>query len=118
MNEQKTIERIRRGYDHHKLTKMQELKKLDSKVRRPAKVFAYIFGSISSLVFGMGMCLSMKVIFASLHPMIGVSIGIAGIILCVLNYLIYKGVIKHRKKKYAERILQLCDQALNKEGVK
>lgn len=113
MNEQKTVEKIRYGYQPHELTKMQELKKLDKKVRRPAKVFAYIFGSVSSLVFGAGMCLSMKVIFASLHPVIGVSIGVAGMFLCALNYFMYKGILKHRKKKYADQILSLCDQTLN-----
>lgn len=118
MNEQKTIERIRCGYQPHELTKMEELKKLDKKVRRPVKVFAYIFGSLSALVFGTGMSLSTKVIFANLPSVIGILIGVGGIILCVLNYLIYKGILSHRKKKYAEQILQLCDQALNKEEVK
>lgn len=113
---QKTIERIRYGYEEHEVTKTEQLKMLDKKVRLPADVFAYVFGSISSLVFGTGMCLSMKVIGATLHPAIGIAIGLAGMGLCILNYFMHKAILKKRKNKYASQVLNLCDEALNSEG--
>lgn len=115
MTNLKTIEKIRQGYEEKELTKTEQLKKLDKKVKRPAKIFAYIFGTASSLVFGTGMCLAMKVIRKTLPMALGIGVGLAGMGLCLLNYLIYKKVLKHRKAKYSEEILTLCDEALNKE---
>ena len=54
--EMKTIERIRASYVQREVTKLDELKKLDKKVKRPAQIFAYVYGSLSSLVLGTGMC--------------------------------------------------------------
>lgn len=110
---QKAIEKIRSGYEEREITKAEELKNLDKKVKRPAKTFAYIFGSLSSLVLGTGMCLAMKVIGKSLPMALGIGVGLAGIGLCTLNYFLYKTILKRRKAKYADQILSLCDQALN-----
>ncbi len=109
----KTVENIRAEYEVREASKVEKLKALDKKVRRPADVFAYVFGSASALVFGTGMCLAMKVIGASLHPAVGIAVGIAGLGLMGLNYLIYKVSLKRRKAKYADEILALCDDALN-----
>lgn len=114
MNEnKKTIERIRQGYEAHEPTKTEQLKDLDKKVRRPAKVFAYIFGGASSLVFGTGMCLAMKVIGKSLHPAAGIAVGLVGLGLCVANYFLYTKILKSRKEKYSKEVLRLCDEALH-----
>ena len=58
----KAIQKIRSSYEEREITKLDELKALDKKVKRPAQIFAYVYGSISSLVLGTGMCLAMKVI--------------------------------------------------------
>lgn len=105
------VNNIRNGYEEKEITKIDELKALDKKVHRPANIFAYIFGCISALIMGTGMCLSMKVIGANLHIALGIVIGVVGIGLCVANYFIYKAVLKKRKSKYAEQILTLCDEA-------
>lgn len=112
LNNQREVENIRRAYEEKKVNKTEELKSLDRKVRRPAEIFAYSFGIVSALVFGTGMCLAMKVIGASLSPVIGIGVGVVGMGLCGLNYLIYSAVIKRRKAKYAKQILALCDEAL------
>lgn len=111
--DQKEIERIRGEYQPREITKTDELKALDKKVRRPVEIFAYIFGSVSALVFGTGMCLAMKVIGANLPIAIGIIVGVAGMALCGVNYLVYKAWLKSRKRKYASEILGLCDDALN-----
>ncbi len=112
INNIKNIERIRSAYEEREATKTEQLKALDRKVRRPAEIFAYSFGSASALVFGTGMCLAMKVIGQTLHPAIGIAVGVVGMGLCGLNYLIYKGIMKKRKAKYADKILTLCNEAL------
>ena len=115
-NEINAIEKIRAGYVEKEVTKYDQLKELDKKVKIPAKVFAYVFGSLSSLVLGTGMCFAMKVIGASLSfaMPLGISVGLLGILLMAINYPIYKGILKRRKDKYSSRIIELSDSLLNK----
>ena len=110
------IERIRASYTEREITKFDELKELDRKVKRPATVFAYLFGSLSSLVLGTGMSLAMKTIGATLsYAMpLGIGIGVLGLLLVSINYPIYKKILKNRKNKYAKRIVELSDSLLNK----
>ncbi len=112
----KAIEKIRASYSPKEITKLDELKKLDRKVKRPAEIFAYVFGSISSLVLGTGMSLAMKVIGAT-NPnamILGISIGLMGILLVSINYPFYKSILNRRKKRYAKQIFELSDSLLNK----
>ena len=115
-NEIKTIEKIKNSYVESETTKLDELKALDKKVRRPAQVFSYIFGSIGSLVLGSGMCMAMKVIFASWQFVmpVGIAVGLVGIAMVSANYFIYKKMLSSRKKKYAEKVLALSDEILQK----
>lgn len=110
--ETKTIEKIRASYTQNKPTKLDELKKLDKKVKRPAQIFAYVFGSLSSLVLGAGMCLAMKVIGDNM--MLGIGIGLLGILLVSINYPLYKTILKSRKNKYSNQIVEMTDSLLNK----
>lgn len=114
--ETKYAEKVRSQYVPHEETKIERLRKLDKKVRRPAEIFAYAFGSVSSLVLGTGMCFAMKVLGASIPAMfpIGIVIGVAGIGLCIANYFIYKAILKSRKKKNGDKVVALSDELLNK----
>lgn len=114
--QQKTIEKIRASYAEKQITKFDQLKELDRKVKRPAEVFAYVFGSISSLVLGTGMSLAMKVIGATLSfaMPLGIGVGLLGILLVSINYPIYKRILKRRKNKYEKQIFELSDSLLNK----
>lgn len=113
--EMKTVEQIRDSYVEKGITKFDELKALDKRVKRPAEIFAYVFGSLSSLVLGTGMCLAMKVIGAGLSfaMPLGIGVGILGIALVSVNYPIYQKILKSRKKKYASRIMELSNSLLN-----
>lgn len=113
----KEILEIRNSYTEKKPSKTEELKALDNKVKTPVLICAYTFGSIAALVFGGGMCLSMKVIGESLPDFVGIAVGVGGMLLCGLNYVVYKIFLKKRKAKYAEAILKLCDEAENDEVI-
>lgn len=115
MNQTKQIEKIRASYAQNEPTKLDQLKKLDKKVKRPAKTFAYIFGSFASLVFGTGMCLAMQVIGTTIaySTYIGVGVGFLGMLLASINYPAYKGILNRRKKKYANQINILSNELLN-----
>lgn len=115
-NEKTKIEKIRESYLEKELTKLEELKKLDKRAKYPAKIFAYVYGSLSSLVLGVGMCLAMNVLGAGLSfaMPLGICVGILGIILVSTTYSIYQKVLKNRKEKYSSRIIKLSDSLLNK----
>ena len=90
---------------------VEQLQKLDRKVRRPASLFAYVFGAAGALVLGTGMCLAMKIIANMM--VLGIVVGVIGIAMVSANYFIYKAILAHRKKKYAQSVLQLSDELLN-----
>ena len=118
-NQEILVQRIRAQYTEKERTGLDELKELDGKVKRPASVFAYIFGSISSLVMGAGMSLAMTDIAdqigLGIDPMLpGIAIGIVGMFMVSINYPIYKGILGARRKKYADKIIALSDSIMNK----
>ena len=112
------VQKIRTQYTEKEQTCLDELKRMDAKVKRPANVFAYIFGSIGAIVMGSGMSLVMTNIGEIVgvdDPMIpGIAIGIAGMIMAIINYPIYKSILNSRRKKYAEKIIALSEKIMNK----
>ena len=112
-------QKIRANYMEKQSTELDELRALDAKVKRPANVFAYIWGSISAIIMGAGMSLVMTdiadYIGLSSDPMItGIIIGVVGMIMALVTYPIYKGILGSRKKKYGAKILDLSDKIINK----
>ena len=107
------VESVVKSYQEKEFTKLDELKRLDSKVKLPAEIFAYVFGSIGALLLGLGMCIAMGVILAELF-ILGIVIGLVGIVMVTVNYFIYQKILKSRKEKYAEEVLSLSKELLNK----
>lgn len=105
-------EAIANEYAPKDTSKVIALKKLDQKAKTPANIFAYSFGVIMSLILGVGMCLSMKVIGdgSNLIIFVGIIIGIIGIAGISINYPIYKKMLESGKKKYAFEIIQLAKE--------
>lgn len=104
-------EHIANEYSPKKATKVQQLKKLDAKAKRPANIFGYTFGVISALILGTGMCLAMKVIGTGVAAMAsGIVVGIIGIIGCCVNYPIYKKILAKNKEKYGSDIIKLANE--------
>ena len=114
--ENQQILQIRNKYLPHEKTGLEELKALDSKVKRPANVFAWIFGSLSAIIMGAGMSLVMTDIGAilglteTLIP--GIAIGAVGLVLVLTTYPICKKLLASRKKKYAPQILELSERVM------
>ncbi len=104
-------EQIANEYAKKETIKVKQLKKLDAKVKYPANIFTFTFGTISALILGIGMCLGMKVIGeGTLAFVIGIIVGVIGIIGCIINYPIYKKVLEKRKNKYGSDILRLAQE--------
>jgi uncharacterized Tic20 family protein len=117
-DQQFMAQKIRTQYMEKESTELDALRELDAKVKRPANVFAYIFGSISAIVMGAGMSLVMTDVGAAigiasaLVP--GILVGVVGLGMALLTYPMYKGILNSRKKKYGAEILALSDKIINK----
>ena len=110
------VQKIRTQYIEKEHTGLDELKELDTKVKRPANVFAYVFGSISTIIMGVGMSLVMTDIGATVgisDPMLpGIIIGIAGMFMAIINYPIYKRILGARRKKFTDKIIAISDKIM------
>lgn len=94
-------------------TKFEELKELDKKVKKPAKIFSYIYGAVGSLVMGTGMCLAMGVIGSSMG--LGIVLGLAGIGLVSSTYPLHKKILNVRKEKYAPQIISKSNEIIGEQ---
>ncbi|MBQ8876753.1 MAG: hypothetical protein IJY63_04335 [Clostridia bacterium] len=109
-HERAFVKRIRGDYEEKAQTPLDELIALDKKAKRPA----LIFGVFAALVMGVGMCLAMKVIFAS-HVWtmpVGIAVGLVGIGLAALNYYLYRVLQQKGKDKYGETILSISRELI------
>ena len=111
------VQKIRTQYTEKEHTNLDALRELDAKVKRPANVFAYIFGTISAIIMGCGMSLVMTDIGSTIvmtDTMVpGIIIGIVGMLMAIINYPIYKGILGSRRKKYADQIMKLSDKIMS-----
>lgn len=105
-------EAIASEYAQKENSKVIALKKLDRKAKSKANIFAYSFGVAMTLLLGVGMCLSMKVIGDGSTVMFiaGIIAGIVGILGIGVNYPIYKKLLESGKKQYAFEIMQLAKE--------
>lgn len=110
-------ESIVNEYSKKEDSKVVRLKKLDRKVKQPANIFAYTFGTIAALVLGVGMCLTMGVLGGGSTPLfiVGIVVGLLGIAGCAVNYSIYKKILNKAKEKYAGDIIELANQIVKEE---
>ena len=110
------VQKIRTQYTEKEHTQLDALKELDAKVKRPANIFAYIFGSVSAIIMGSGMSLVMTDIGSSIgvedNMAPGIIIGIVGMLMAIINYPLYKKLLASRRKKYADQIMNLSDKIM------
>lgn len=113
--ENQEVLRIRDKYLPREESKLEELKRLDSKVKRPANIFAYTFGAFSAIIMGAGMSLVMTELGALLGKfglVIGIAIGLVGIVLVALAYPLYNHILKKERARIAPQILRLSEELL------
>lgn len=110
------VQKIRTQYTEKAHTELDELKALDKKVKTPANIFAYTFGTLAALIMGSGMSLIMTDIGQTIgmaDPKLpGVVIGIIGMVMAIVDYPIYKKVLNRRRMKYADQIIALSDRLI------
>lgn len=103
-------EHLANEYAPKDTSKVIALRKLDAKAKLPANIFTYSLGIVSSLVLGVGMCLSMKAIGRGSSAMValGIVLGLFGFAGMGANYPIYKKLLAKGKQKYAFEIMELA----------
>lgn len=116
-NEKFIAQDIRAQYIEKQSTQLDALRALDRKVKRPANLFAGIFGTISALIMGAGMSLVMTDIGAVIgvsEPMTpGIAIGVVGMVMAILTYPIYNRILSGRKKKFGPEIMKLSEEIMS-----
>jgi hypothetical protein len=105
-------ERIASEYAPQETRKAIALKKLDNRAKAPARIFAYAFGIIMTLLLGVGICLSMHIVGDGgiMSMTLGIIAGVIGIIGISVNYIIYKKILENSKGKFAADIITLAEQ--------
>ncbi len=105
------IDSIRRQYSVTERTesKLERLRRLNSKVKNTAIVFAYVFGIVGCLIFGLGLTMILEWnIF-----LWGIAVMFFGGIIMSVDYPVYKFILNKGKAKYGGEILRLSDELLN-----
>ncbi len=110
--DQKKAEDIRRQYVSREENKMEQLRKLDSRVKLPGKIAGSILGVIGALVMGAGMSLVM--VWGNMA--MGLALSIPGLAVLLLGFLAYYLITGSRKKKYAAEIMRLSGDVMKKES--
>lgn len=105
VSEQIQAEKIRRQYQSKEADKLEQLKRLDSKVKTPGTAVALALGIVGVLVMGSGMSLIM--VWGSM--LLGLALGIGGMLMALLAYPINRSITGKRKKQYAQDIFKLSE---------
>ena len=112
---QQEVEEIRKAYLPKEEDKMEQLRKLHEVPTKKAQAAAIALGFIGALILGTGMSLCMTdlgAVLGNLSMVAGILVGIAGIVLIVLAYPVFKRTLKKEREKIAPEILRLTDELL------
>lgn len=114
------IEKIRAQYTESVPTDLDNLKALDARVKRPAKIFGFTYGTLSALIMGSGMSLVMTdlgdILGIEASIPVGFALGVVGLAMALTTWSIYKMILESRRKEYADQILELADRIAAEEG--
>lgn len=89
--------------------KVNDLKKLDFKVKKLPTILGYILGISGILIFGLGLTM----ILEWNNYLLGSIISIIGLAITFIAYPIYKTIYKKMKDKYSNQIIELSKQLLD-----
>ena len=103
--ENQEVLNIRKKYLPREETKMEELMRLDRMVQSSGMIESLSAGIGGVLVFGLGMCLSMKVIGNVMW--LGVLLGLIGTAGMLIAYPVYRKIFEKTKNEHTPRILEL-----------
>ena len=100
-------ERIASEYAPKTTRRIKALIRLDKWIKKPAKITAYIIGTLSAVCFLVGLTLS-----TVNHLYIGLIVGALGIVGMVFAPFVYKIVCTKRKNENATDVLLLAQEII------
>lgn len=112
-NSKEQIEKIVSKYVAKERTPLDDLKELDNLVRKPVTIFGYVFGTIASLIMGLGMSFILTDLGSSMGKsklILGIAIGVIGLVMAIVNYPICDKLLSIRKAKYSADICKIYDK--------
>ena len=107
----KEVESIRKKYMPHTESKLDTLKKLDSRVQMAGMIESLCLGVIGALVFGIGMCFFLDVFAGA--AWLAALFMILGTLIMIPAYPIYKRISRKTQAKLTPEILRLSEEILN-----
>ena len=110
-NESFLAQKIRAQYEEKVSTDLDALRALDNKVKRPANIFGYVYGTAGALILGTGMSLVTGALGDAMG--VGIAIGCVGIAVVSTTYALYKKILAARRAKYVKEITALSDKILH-----
>lgn len=108
--QQKEIQKIRKKYDTQDEDKLEQLRRLDRRATRRARLFTALFAVAGVLLFGIGLCCALVWKEHMVWP--GIPLGVAGIVMIAAAFPLYKCLVRRQREKFAPQILQLSDELL------
>ena len=114
--EKKEIERIKNEYsekDSRQLT-LEQLRKLDAKVKNIPTIFALTLGVIGTLIFGLGMTFVLE--WANF--MLGVVLGAIGAVVAMLAKPLHGILYKRLKARHGKKIIELSEKLVAEDREK
>ena len=110
------VESIRKKYMPHEESKLERLKKLDSRVQEAGMIESLCIGVIGALVFGIGMCFFLDVFAGA--AWISALFMIIGALIMIPAYPIYKRIAGKTKEELTPEILKLSEEIINSDKFK
>ena len=112
--ERREIEDIRRAYAPatESEDKLTQIRTLNERATRPARIAALTLGIGGILLFGLGM----SMVLAWNLLLAGSAVAAVGCVPMALAYPVYNAAVRAMKKKYGGEIVRLSDELLHADG--
>ena len=104
------VERIRKKYLPKEESKIEILRKLDSRVQSAGVIPSLCLGVVGCLIFDIGMCFGLDVFAGA--DWLSVLFGALGIVIMLPAYLLYKRISGKTRAELAPEILRLSDEIM------
>ncbi len=110
-DERKEIENIREQYlgKSERSLKLEQLKKLDAKVKNIPTIISIVIGVVGVLIFGLGLTMVLKWSILAW----GIVVMLVGMVPLALAYPVFTKTSNSLKEKYGKHIIDLSNELLN-----